>query len=244
MAAARCFQIGEEIGVHDHAVLDHLGQAAPQLARGQRLERVDVDPHGPRLVKGADDVLGTGVVDADLAADRAVDLGQQGGGHHDQRQPARVGRRGKAGQVADHASAQGQHHGVPIGTELDQSIVEQGGRIEALGRLAGRQHGGRAGDPHVLELGLACRETRQPRHVAIGHDQGVPRGPAGPRRLERRPGETAEPARSASHANRIRACSQRDGNHGLRLIGWGWHALCLLQRMAGVQSADRVPDQV
>ena len=55
----------------------------------------------------ADDVLGPGVVDPDLAADRAVHLRQQGRRDHQQREAAGIGRGDEPGEVADHAAAQG-----------------------------------------------------------------------------------------------------------------------------------------
>ena len=70
------FQLVEEGGIEDDAVLDHLGQAAPQLAYRQRIQ-VGVDPDAGGLVEVADDVLGLRMVHTDLAADRAIDLGQR-----------------------------------------------------------------------------------------------------------------------------------------------------------------------
>ena len=71
-------EAGEEVAVEDHAVLDDLGQPAPQLAVGRVRRVARIDPDAGRLMEGADDVLGAGMVDADLAADGAVDLGEQG----------------------------------------------------------------------------------------------------------------------------------------------------------------------
>ena len=108
-------QAGEELGVEDHAVLDDLGQAAPQLAVRQGPQGFGVDPDAGRLIKRADDVLGVGMIDPDLAADRAVDLGEQGRRHHDQGKPAGERGRDKAGEVADHAAPQGDDQRVAIG---------------------------------------------------------------------------------------------------------------------------------
>ena len=55
----------------------------------------------------ADQVLAQRVVDADLAADRAVDLRQQRRRHLDDRDAAQIGRRREAGDVADDAAADG-----------------------------------------------------------------------------------------------------------------------------------------
>ena len=55
----------------------------------------------------ADHVLGFGQIDAHLAAHRAIDLGQQRGGHLQEAEPAGVGGGDEAGQVADHPAADG-----------------------------------------------------------------------------------------------------------------------------------------
>ncbi len=52
------FEVVEEVRVEDHAVLDHLGQPAAQLAVGQGREGRRVDPDADGLVEGPDDVLG------------------------------------------------------------------------------------------------------------------------------------------------------------------------------------------
>ncbi|MDT4855975.1 hypothetical protein FQZ97_903490 [compost metagenome] len=59
---------GKVPGVGDGAVLDHLGHARGQFARGQRAQRVDIGDHRVGLVEGADHVLAERVVDAGLAA--------------------------------------------------------------------------------------------------------------------------------------------------------------------------------
>ena len=55
------------------------------------------------------------MIDPDFAADRAVDLGEQGRRHHDQGQAPRVGCGHKAGEVTDHAPPEGNDQRVAIG---------------------------------------------------------------------------------------------------------------------------------
>ena len=59
-------------------------------------------------------------VHAGLAADRAVDLRQQRGRHLHERQAAQRGRRGEAGEIADHAAAQRDHRGAPLDPRVQQ----------------------------------------------------------------------------------------------------------------------------
>ena len=116
----------EERRVEDDAVFDHLGHAAAELADRQSPERVGVDPDAHRLVESADDVLGAGMVDADLASDRAVDLGQERRRHHQQGESARESGGDEAGQVADHAAPQGDDERMAIGLATDQLVVKPG----------------------------------------------------------------------------------------------------------------------
>ena len=89
----RSSRSSKNVGVEDHAVLDHLGQPAAQLAGGQRGRASSVSIQTPTGWWNAPMMfLAPRVVDADLAADRAVDLGQQRRRDHQQRQPAGVGR--------------------------------------------------------------------------------------------------------------------------------------------------------
>ena len=88
-AAASRSRASKNAGVEDHPVLDDLGHPAAELAGRQGRQRPGVDPDADRLVEGADDVLGRRLVDPHLAADRAVDLRQQG-----RRRPSAGGRPG------------------------------------------------------------------------------------------------------------------------------------------------------
>ena len=81
----------EQPGVVDDAVFDHFGEAGAILAHGQRGERVQVAQHQPRLVERPDEVLARLQVQADLAADGAVHLGEQRRRHLHER-PGRAGK--------------------------------------------------------------------------------------------------------------------------------------------------------
>ncbi len=68
----------EHRAIADHGMLEHLGIAGAQLARGQAVEAAGVGEHQLGLVEGADQILAGRGIDPGLAADRAVDLGEQG----------------------------------------------------------------------------------------------------------------------------------------------------------------------
>ena len=108
----------------DHAVLDDFVQPGAELAARQRRQQRRIDDDRERLVEGADQVLAERVVDADLAADRAVDLRQQRRRHLDDRDAAQVGRRGEAGDVADDAAADGDDRRWRDPPRADQRVVD------------------------------------------------------------------------------------------------------------------------
>ena len=91
--------------VAERGHLDRLAEGGPPLALGERPQHRDVDDHGHRLVERADQVLALGQVDAGLAADRRVDLGDEGRRDVDDRDPAQVRRREEPGRVAQRAAA-------------------------------------------------------------------------------------------------------------------------------------------
>ena len=90
-------------------------------------------------MEGADQVLALGRVDPGLAADRAVDLGEQRRRDLHEADAAAHHRRGEAGEVADHPAAEGDDEVVAadlLGDQPFDGALEPG---PALGRLAGRQ---------------------------------------------------------------------------------------------------------
>ena len=89
----------------------------------------------------ADQVLPERMVDADLAANRAVHLRQQRRRHVGQRDAAKISRRGEAGRVAEDAAADGDDAGAAIGAVLDERIVDAGDGLQVLVSLAvGNEH--------------------------------------------------------------------------------------------------------
>jgi len=63
------FQPGEERGIAQQSVLDHLGVAGAKLARRQRIKQRGVCQNQDRLMKGADQVLAVAGIDGGFAAD-------------------------------------------------------------------------------------------------------------------------------------------------------------------------------
>ena len=73
-------------------------------------------------MEGTDKVLAMRRIDAGLAADGAVDLGEQAGGDLHEVHAAQQDRRREAGQVADHTTAQRYHHGGPLAARGDHGV--------------------------------------------------------------------------------------------------------------------------
>ena len=103
------------------------------------------------------------MVDADLAADGAIDHRQQRGRHHQQRQAAVVGRGDEAGQVADDAAADRDDQRLAIGLQVGQAVVEVGRRTSDFcaspdGSTAMR--GAEAGGGQGVGRGVGVRRRR------------------------------------------------------------------------------------
>ncbi len=130
----------KEMRIHDEGVLDNLGPARCELARGKRLQGGHVGEDELRLVEGADQVLGPGVIDRHLAAYGGVDHGEQAGGDLNQGDSPQEGRRHEARQVADDAAAQSDDTVPSLRLLRYQPIVDPRGRIERLAGLAGGNH--------------------------------------------------------------------------------------------------------
>ena len=126
----------EQRAAGDHAVLDDFVQAGSELAPRQRLQQLRIDHDDRRLVKRADQVLAERVVDADLAADRAVHLREQRRRHVGERDAAQEGGGREPGRVADHAAADGDDRAAAIGAGADQRLVDARDRLQVLEALA------------------------------------------------------------------------------------------------------------
>ena len=147
------FQPGEKRLVAEHAVFGDFGIAGAKLARRQRIEHRGIGDHQNRLVKRAEQILALRRIDSGLAADRRIDLRQQRGRHLHEIDAAAQDRRGKAGEIADHAAAERDHQIVALDLGRDQrlgDLLEAGIGLRALafvdddprGRDAGRRQRG------------------------------------------------------------------------------------------------------
>ena len=196
--SARCAIALEERRARRHPVLDHFVQPGAELAPRQRAEHRRIDDDGVRLVEGADQVLAERMVDADLAADRAVHLRQQRRRHVHERDAAQVGRRGEARHVADDAAAERDERRRAIGVRADQRVVDARDGRELLVALA-------VGDEDRLP---ACRCVERARARSPWSRQT-----SGLETTKRRPGarasSSARPTRSSDAVADWRSCSAR-----------------------------------
>ena len=115
---------GEEGLVAEHAVFGDFGIAGAELARRQRVEHRGVGDDQHRLMERAEQILALRRVDAGLAADGGIDLRQQRGRHLHEIDAAAQDRRGKAGEIADHAAAERDHEIVALDLGRDQRLAD------------------------------------------------------------------------------------------------------------------------
>ncbi len=87
-------------------------------------------------MKRADQILSEREVDADFAADRTIDLGEQRRRDVHERDPAQERRRGESGGVANDAAADGDDGAAAIGAGADQRLVDARDRLQVLVALA------------------------------------------------------------------------------------------------------------
>ncbi len=127
----------EEGAVADGAVLDDLGHAGGEFLRGQRGERVEIGNDEARLVERADEILTLGQVDAGLAADGAVDHGEERGGNLDEGDTAQVARGDEAGEVAHHAAAETDDRAGARHLDMGELGREPHDLLHGLARFAG-----------------------------------------------------------------------------------------------------------
>jgi hypothetical protein len=157
---------GEERRIVDEPVFHHLRIARAELALAQGRERGNVGQHQARLVESADQILALPRVDAGLAADRGIHLGQQRGRHLHDADAAPQNAGGKARQIADHPAAERHDAIAALDAKLEQALAERRQYGEALARLAGAHHG-------LAEKQAVSVETRfhrgeiERRHVAV-----------------------------------------------------------------------------
>ncbi len=126
----------EERRVGDHTVLDDLVQPGAEFAPRQRREHVGIGDHQLWRMECADQILAERVVDAHLAADRAVDLRHQRG--RDLHEPQATQKRGgsKTDHVADDAAPDRDDRCPAIGVALHERIVDAPDRCRGLEAFA------------------------------------------------------------------------------------------------------------
>src|SRR5215471_19325218 len=110
----------------------------------------------------ADQVLAERVIDTHFAADRAVDLRQQGRRNLDERNPAQKGRCGETGGVADDAAADRHDRASAIGAGTDQRLIDSGDRLQILVTLSVRDEDRLTAAQNALKF----RAVKPPNHRA------------------------------------------------------------------------------
>ena len=103
-------QLGEELGVGDHGVLDDLAAAVGELLGREGGKAPHVGDDHARLPKGAGQVLAGCQVDGRLAADRRIHHGEQACGNLHKLAAAHVGGGHKARHVAHDTAAERHDH--------------------------------------------------------------------------------------------------------------------------------------
>ncbi len=149
------FEPFEELGIADQPVFDDLAIAGAHFAARQCRKARRIGENQARLVEGAEQVLAGAGVDRGLAADRAVDLGEQGRRDLHEIDAAQQRRRGEPGNVADHPAAQRHQHRAAFDAAAEDIVDEPAEMREILGALAGRQHDRAVRDAVLLKAG--CR---------------------------------------------------------------------------------------
>ena len=191
----------------DHAVLDDLVEAGAELAARQRGEQLRIDRHRQGLMKRADQVLAERVVDADLAADRAVHLRQQRRRHLHDRDAAQERRGRKAGDVADHPAADGDDRRGAVRAGADQRVVDPADGRELLIALAVRDQdrflGGELFEDRAVQAPDGGLETTNRRAGALIESSSDRAALKSPRRSRRRRWPTAYGQEFAAAAERL-----------------------------------------
>ena len=161
----------EERGIAEEPVFHHFGVARAELAGAERVEHGNVGEHEARLMEGADQVLALGGVDAGLAADGGIDLGEERGRDLHQPDAAAEDACGEAAEIADDATAERHDRVAALDAELEQLLRDLGEHREAFARFAGRHH-------HLAEE-EAAEARLQALQIKPGHRRVADHGAAG-----------------------------------------------------------------
>ena len=122
----------EQIATRNHAVFHDLIETRAEFTSRQRLEQRRIDDDESGLVERADQVLAERVIDADLAADRAVDLCKQRRRHVNEGNPAQERRCRKSRRVADDSASDGDDGAPAIGVGANERLVDPRDRLQVL----------------------------------------------------------------------------------------------------------------
>ena len=159
--------------VCDAAILNDLAQARADLTRIERFQRIAVNQYPFRLIKRAEQVLSSRMVDCHLAANGGIHLCQQRRRHLNQMNAAQIGARRIARQVADHAAAQRNHIVLPGQMRIQKRVIQLLKLRHALGRFARGQD--KQADLRPRQLKLTPKHVGiQRRDVFIRHNHRSP----------------------------------------------------------------------
>ena len=153
----------------DDAVLDDLGQAGPEFAVGQPTQGRQIAEHQARLVESADQIFAGLEIDAHFPAHGTVHLGEQGGGHLDQRHSAQVGGGDETRQIPDHATAQRHDERLALHAMGGELIVAGMENLQTLGAFP-RRHENEGRIKPRLDQRLVNRGGKERRHVRVRED--------------------------------------------------------------------------
>ena len=164
----------EHLGIADGGVLDDFGEAFVKLARWQGAERVGIGNDVARLMEGPDEIFAAGGVDAGLAADGTIDLGDDGGGNLNAGNAAVVNGGSESREVANHAAAESHEHGGSVEPHRDHGVADFRGLLEGFGGLSSGDRDADGFEPCLTKRGfdgLGVEGT----NIRIG-DKGATRG--------------------------------------------------------------------
>ncbi len=162
------FEPGEERRVIDQAIFDDLGVTGPELPLRQRREAIRIGEHQRRLVEGADEILAVAGIDAGLAADGGIHLGQETRRNLHEAHPALGRRRDEAREIAHDAPAQRHDDIAALEPSGLDGLAHPHERIEGFRSLARLDFDDGRAQAGGIE---ACLQPGQvvARHIGVRH---------------------------------------------------------------------------
>ena len=225
----------EEVPVADQAVLHNLGVAGAEFARAQGVESARIRQNQRGLMECADEVLAVRRIDAGLAADARIDLGQERRRDLDETHaPAKRGG-AEAGEIADDPAAKRDHDVAPLDAGGDQRVRDASELRIGFCGLAGRaddrrrsQSGatrgsrppgrGRAGQRSRRSRSRILRRARWPRFRAPHRRSRRSRCGSCTRAGRAEPRPAADRSCSAATAPQSNACEPAQGQVDRRVV--------------------------